>query len=125
MQEAFRLGGWGMYPTTIIGLVLIAVAIQYALDPQARYRRLARTLAVLTSFSSLLGFTVGVVKTFLAAGRADFELPAFHTMLIGVGESLHNVALGLCMLVCAWIAVAIGTARSGATGAGPSDTHAA
>jgi hypothetical protein len=123
MQEAFHLGGWGMYPTTIIGLVLVAVAIQYARDPQARYRRIVRTLAVLTSFSSLLGFTTGVLKTFLSVGPDHTPPDCFHLVVTGVGESLHNIALGLCMLVCAWIAVAIGTARSQAS-ASPEDTHA-
>ena len=34
MGEAFRLGGWGMYPTLFIGVLLVGAAVGYAVRPE-------------------------------------------------------------------------------------------
>jgi hypothetical protein len=110
MGEAFHHGGWGMYPTTIFGLVLLVTAIRYAIAPDAVRSLVVRRLSLLTFISGCLGFTVGCIKTFMHAT----ELPAVElgsTVVSGIGESLHNVALALCMLAIAGIAMAVGAAR--------------
>jgi hypothetical protein len=110
MQDAYRLGGWGMYPTTIFGLVLILMAIQFARDPDRRRLRLVKVLSLIALLSSTLGFVSGTIKTFTAAGDlASSEVGG--VIVVGVGESLTNIGLGLCVLVLAWIVVAIGVAR--------------
>jgi hypothetical protein len=114
MGEAFRLGGWGMYPTTIVGIVLVATALRYAIAPDAARSLLVRRLSFLTFLTGCLGFTVGVIKSF----RAATETPASelgNVVVTGVGESLHNVALALVLLAITGIAMAIGTARRGAS----------
>ncbi len=111
MGNAFHLGGWGMYPTTIIGLVTLFTAFMYARDPDRRRYAVVKTLSIVVLLTSVLGFIVGTMKTFL--GTAD--LPAGEgpsVALIGVGESLHNIALGLCILVVTWIMVAVGASRA-------------
>ena len=113
MGEAFRLGGWGMYPTTIVGLVAMFSALMYARDPDRRRYAVVKTLSIVVLLTSVLGFIVGTMKTFIGT----MDLPAHeapHVALIGVGESLHNVALGLCILVVTWIMVAVGAARTNA-----------
>lgn len=113
MGEAFHLGGWGMYPTTIIGLVTIFIAFMYARDPDRRRYAVVKTLSIVVALTSVLGFIVGTMKTFL--GTADLPaMEAPHVALVGVGESLNNVALGLCILVLTWIMVAVGASRAAA-----------
>jgi hypothetical protein len=110
MGEAFRLGGWGMYPTAIAGLVLVFTAIKYAVAPDPKRRALVHALAVLVFLAASLGFTAGVIHTLL--GAAEQTTDAGNVIAQGVGESLENIGLGLSLLVMAGIATAIGTARS-------------
>ena len=106
MLEAFHLGGWGMYPTTIFGLVLVATALRH---PTQRIA-LVRALSVLTALSGALGFVSGVIKSFTSVAGLDArEAPI--AALVGVGESLCNIGLALGMLLAAWLAIAVARAR--------------
>ena len=109
MSDPFHLGGWGMYPTTVAGLILIAAAIQYARRPEPRRMHLVRALSFLTFLTGSLGFITGVIKSFIAAGQAAQE--SGNLALIGVGESLNNLGLAFSTMIVAWICVAIGAAR--------------
>lgn len=106
MFEAFRLGGWGMYPTAIAGVILVLTAARYAWTP-ARHRMMrVIALGVLTFLSASLGFVTGVIKTMLVADGDPRLITA------GVGESLVNVGFGLVLLVFASIAIVAGTMRT-------------
>ena len=109
MGEAFRLGGWGMYPTTIIGLVLLAAAIGYLRRPSSRGMRVISNLRLLTLLSSALGFTAGVINT-LTHLPERFDEAGTHA-LVGVGESLVNIGAGLFILVLATIITTLGAYR--------------
>ena len=37
MTDFFMAGGWGMYPTTLFGLLLLAAGIAYAALPERRF----------------------------------------------------------------------------------------
>jgi hypothetical protein len=115
MAEAFRLGGWGMYPTLVAGLVLLFTAIQYARRPERDRIALVRHLSMLTGLVATLGFVSGVIHCFTSIGAADPD-DVQHLVVIGVGESLVNIGLGVGMLVMAWTATAIGTSRAGGIG---------
>ncbi len=124
MQEAFRLGGWGMYPTLFVGVVLMIAAARFAADPRGRLHTII-ALGVLTSFVSCLGFVTGVIKTMLSAGDLEPSAPG-HVVIIGVGESLHNIGLGLCQLVIATLLVVVGLSRRSRSGeAAAVDPHSA
>lgn len=111
MGEAFRLGGWGMFPTLFVGCILFVTAARFALAP--RRGRLAPIvgLGVLTAFVSTLGFVTGVIKTLIFAGQMDDKSDQYGVVITGIGESLHNVAFGLCLLVLATIGVVVGLSR--------------
>jgi hypothetical protein len=112
MSEAFRLGGWGMYPTALVGLVLVAAAIQCACQPRPRQFRIVRHLSVLTGLVACLAFVSGVIRSFTCAYELDpRELGG--VVVTGVGESLHNVGLGLALLAIAWTAASVGAYRAG------------
>jgi hypothetical protein len=104
-----------MYPTALVGLVLVAAAIQYACQPQGRVGafRVVRHLSVLTGLVACLAFVSGAIRSFTCASEVDpRELGGI--VVTGIGESLHNIGLGLALLVIAWIAVSIGAVRAGA-----------
>jgi len=127
MFEAFRQGGWGMYPTTIAGLFLVGAAARYAMRPERRRLAIVRTLALLTLLVATLGFVTGVIRTFTSAAGVDaHELGG--CVVAGVGESLNNLGLGLVLLVIATLATVVGRLRSGApagtSGAELADPHA-
>lgn len=116
-----------MYPTTLAGIVLLIAAALYAAHPDRRRMHLVRCLSVMTLLVSCLGFVTGVINAFTSIG--DSTLPDIGKVVVtGVGESLMNIGLGLCMLVLAWIATSIGAARSRASatsvGAELADPHA-
>ena len=112
MGEAFRIGGWGMYPTTIIGLILLATAVLYARQPTARRLRIIANLRLLTMLSGALGFTAGVINAFTHVPEASPD--AVRTAIIGVGESLTNIGAALFVLVIATILTTLGAARTAA-----------
>lgn len=118
ISELFHLGGWGMYPTTLLGLVTIVAACGYAARAEPQRLAVIRGLSLLTLLSGLLGFVFGCIKAWTAASAADpKELPGF--VVGGTGEALSNVALALCALTVAWLVTTIGAARVPASLADP------
>jgi hypothetical protein len=108
MQGIFHDGGWGMYPTTIMGLVLLAAAIRYAMAPNRRRFFLLRQLNMLVLLSGTLGTVTGVIRTF-----TNMPSDQLYIAFIGVGESLNNLALALGLMILARIIIAFGAARDG------------
>jgi hypothetical protein len=110
MRDAFIAGGWGMYPTLIAGLALLATCLRYASRPESRYVPLMLTLGLFTLFAGSLGFITGVMNLLRAyAGPLASEGPA--VLYLGIQESLHNVALALLMTTASAIAASVGAWR--------------
>jgi hypothetical protein len=123
MFEAFRLGGWGMYPTAIAGALLLGAAIRFARSPDPARLPLVRSLSILVALVGALGFTSGVIHCFTACADAPAnELPMW--VVAGTGESLCNVALALVALVAGRVATSVGHHRAARTGAQLVDPHA-
>ncbi len=110
MQDAFRLGGWGMYPTLFVGCILLFAAGRFALHPARGRLAPIVGLGVLTSFVSILGFVTGLIKTMSAASEIELFKQG-NLIVVGIGESMHNIGLGLVLLVLATTGVVIGLAR--------------
>ena len=116
MSEAFHNGGWGMFPTSIMGLVLLVVAGLYARRPAKGQLGIVLGFAAMTFLAGCLGFVAGAIKTLSAAGQLnDPTMSPGQLAALGISESLNNIALALVMLVLAAIVTTIGTIRASRT----------
>lgn len=109
MYEAFRAGGWGMFPILVFGLILLATAIKYATKPERKLVPLLYGLGILTLASGGLGFVTGLMAT----AHGIENVPEFTARIglisvIGFGESLTNVAFSLIFVTLAAIAGCVG-----------------
>jgi uncharacterized membrane protein YfcA len=109
MLQHFREGGWGMFPTLGFGLLMLAVAVRYALRPERRFVPLLLGLGTVTLASGLLGFVTGLMATFQYIGGVPADQR--YLALIGLGESLNNVAFALVFVVLAALAASLGAWR--------------
>jgi hypothetical protein len=109
MGEAFRIGGWGMWPTLFFGLVMIAVALVYAVRADRNLSGLVRITVWMTLVAGCLGFLTGLIRSCLAIS----EVPADdrYIVVIGFGESLSNVVLALVLIMPALIITSVGIWR--------------
>jgi len=108
MREMFHLGGFGMYPTTIFGLMLVAACVRYAVSPERRFVPLQVSLGIVTLASGGLGFVTGVVKSITAGGVGPDQRWLW---VVGLGESLTNVVLALMLIVLGALAATVGALR--------------
>lgn len=117
MVQLFREGGWGMFPTLVFGLLMLWVAGRYALRPERRLVPLLLGLGTVTLASGALGFVTGLMATFRYIGGVP---PGErYIALIGVGESLVNVAFALAFVVLAAVAASVGAWRIAREGLAP------
>lgn len=116
MREMFHVGGFGMYPTALFGLLLIGASIRYAVKPESRFIPLQITLGLLTLLSGMLGFVTGIIASFSAMSGVPTGGSSAWIPLIGAAESLHNVALALALVIFAVLAASVGAVRLGQAG---------
>jgi hypothetical protein len=110
MRDAFIAGGFGMYPTLIAGLALLATCLRYATRPESRYVPLMITLGLFTLFAGTLGFVSGVI-TCLRGYAGPLANVESIVLYLGIEESLHNVALALLLTTTSALAASIGAWR--------------
>lgn len=109
LGEAFRLGGWGMWPTLVFGLLMLGVAALYAVRANPQLSSLVRTTKWMTFVSGCLGFVTGLIRSCLFISNVTAE--ERFLVIIGFGESLVNIAWALGLIMMAMIIAAVGTWR--------------
>lgn len=109
MKEMFHEGGWGMFPTAIFGVLLVVAALAYAARPEKRFVPLQISLGIMTLAAGSLGFVTGLIKSLHALGEVKAE--ERFIWLIGLGESLNNVALAFIFVVLAVLVASVGALR--------------
>jgi hypothetical protein len=88
----YENGGWGMYPTTLFGFLLVAAGVLLLLRPERRYVPLVSGLGLMTLASGVLGCAVGFINTFRYVGGIPRE-EQLEIAAVGMAESLNNVVL--------------------------------
>jgi hypothetical protein len=114
--DRFHDGGWGMYPTLAFGILLLGVAVKYAVSPERRFVPLLVALNVATLVSGGLGFVTGVIVTANALSSAGMTQPT-NVSFFGVGEALNNVAFALLLVMCGTMAATVGAWKLSREGA--------
>ncbi len=109
MREAFHMGGFGMYPTLVFGLLLLAASVRYAFKPERRLVPLLVSLGLVTLTSGGLGVSLGLIKSFGAMGEV---IPENRWIwMLGTSEALNNIALALILSLMGGLAVSVGALR--------------
>lgn len=109
-KNFFENGGFGMYPTSLFGFLMIAVAVLYVMKPQAKTARLAFVLGLVTFAAGLLGAFVGMCNTFHYLPKVA-QPEQLQVMALGCEESLHNVVLALMLVIVGGLIASVGTQR--------------
>lgn len=109
MMHWFELGGFAMWTTLALGMLAILSACQYARRPDTRYVPLVASLGVMTLLSGSFGFTTGLIAS-LQGKHMSTETQRWMWM-VGVSESLVNVAFALLLLSVVTAAMVVGAYR--------------
>ncbi len=116
MSDYFVAGGWGMYPVTLFGFLLVAVTALHALRPRPVYARLALVLGIATFMAGLLGTATGISATahYIQHVAQPKQVEIF---ALGLDESLHDLVLSMILVVVACLIATVGVLRNGRTSA--------
>jgi hypothetical protein len=115
MFTAFLLGGFGMYPILVTGLILIVASVRYAIDTEPIRLRFIMATAV-AMLAIMLFWTVLDIILMLKAMYDPSEAAGKElrdAFAHGLSAVLNQWALGLLDMTVASIVVAIGVYRSG------------
>lgn len=111
-MEWFRLGGWGMYPILVVGLVGLGAAAFYAARGDGRLRgSLEATSRALAWFiaTAVASDLIAVCFALRAPDIPDSQRARI--LLEGIGESLTPLTMGGAFMALMWLFIAIGQRR--------------
>ncbi len=103
-------GGFGMYPTTFWGFLLLLYAGLYFLRPQYRFLRAVAILACMTLATGAFGTAIGFMTAFRYAATVAPELAA-RSACYGAAMSIHVVVLALLLVIISGIITGAGSRR--------------
>jgi hypothetical protein len=119
MVEFFREGGFGMFPILFIGLVLLGVALRFAVRPDRDQVGFLACISGATLLASAHATWLALGAVFATLSRAD-KVPdgvLVRTLIEGLKESTRPGGFGGGVLTLAFILFSIGAARMRRTGA--------
>lgn len=111
MIDFLVAGGYSMWVTLLLGVLLLAKAGQFALRGATQTLALVRVLSGMTVAAGGLGFCLGIMATV----RYVQQIPPadqFITACGGAKESLHNLVLAGILYLFSQILLAIGMWRN-------------
>lgn len=114
MLQFFQEGGWGMFPVTAFGLVMVIAAGRFAWDGELLRLRFITAMGVvlLAAMTHAMLTDVAAVLSYVQdpANVTDEALPRI--VFTGLMESTRPGALGGALLVLALVLAAVGVSRS-------------
>lgn len=111
LSDSFHEGGWPMYPVLILGTLLVIAAVRYATTAERRHLPVLRNLNFVTLTFGVLGSVLGMIHCLNAMSQVPNEL-VVKISLLGLGESINNLALALLMMVLAGLFTTVGALRA-------------
>jgi hypothetical protein len=110
MLNAFREGGWGMYPTFVFGLIALGTALRFAFRGDARLQGFIESMTRAIFYSGLLGFVTGMIMVArYIEGHPDMD--ALRILVEGAGEAVNNLALAFTLISLIHLVMAVGRRR--------------
>jgi len=109
--DAFHEGGWPMFPILILGILLIIAAGRYAMQPEARQLLVVQSLGKVTLGFGVLGSLLGMIHCMGAISQVPTD-KVVTIALLGLGESINNLALALVLGVIAGLVTTVGALRA-------------
>jgi hypothetical protein len=106
----YESGGWGMYPTTLFGFVLVLMACLYALRPEPRFVPVVVTTGAITIAFGVLGMATGLMHVFRYVQYVSAE-DAVKVAALGCAEAVVNVVFAMLIVILAGFAMLVGDVR--------------
>jgi hypothetical protein len=103
-------GGWGMYPTTVFGFLLILSACLHLLRPEGRYLPIVVITFCLTAASGILATATGLTIAFRFVQHVE-AADQLRVAVLGCAEALNNVILGLILAIVGGMVALAGVVR--------------
>lgn len=113
MLQFWMEGGWGMFPVTAFGIVMIVAAARFAFDGELLRLRFVGAMGVVLTAAMLHAMLTDVAAVFSYLSDAD-RVPdgqIGRILVTGLMESTRPGALGGALLVLALVLVAVGVSR--------------
>jgi hypothetical protein len=101
--------------TLLIDFVPLIMAVIYVIRPTERNLALMRPLSLAGLFAAIAGTVSGFINVLRIAWTRELIPETYKIMAVGAGESLVPVFVGFACLTVAWLLVAVGMGRRGAT----------
>src|SRR5262245_16379929 len=107
---AFLEGGWGMYPTLLLGTLALALAVRHAVQPKPELLPLIIGVGTSTLFAGFLGLVVGVMTSIRYVQNVP-QSDRIDLVMQGVRESMQNIALALMLAMLIALSTGVGSWR--------------
>lgn len=109
-SDFYSAGGFGMYPVTLFGFLMVAAAALYAFRMRAQHAKLTWVLGGMTLMAGLLGTSTGICNSAFYIHKVDVT-KQLGILALGVQESLHDLVLALIFVLIAGLFACAGIVR--------------
>ena len=110
-SDFFRDGGWGMYPTSLFGFMLVAAGFLYLFRPESRYAPIVFCTGFLTIGAGILGTATGLITTCRYLAHVQ-PIDQLQIAAQGCAESLNNLVLAFILAIIAALPTLGGLVRA-------------